>query len=59
MKDIKTFETSGELKKAKDVLDEVGIGYEFDNDTLVLRVHVSNFIRARDTLIDWLNERTQ
>jgi hypothetical protein len=55
MKYIKTFETSSELKRAKDVLDEAGVSYEFDNNTLVLRVHVRNFIRARDVLIDWQN----
>jgi len=51
VKDLKKFDTKKELNAAITALENAGIRCEHNND-YVLRVHIGDFIKARDVLLD-------
>lgn len=54
MKNIKTFETEVELEKAVEILENNDIHCDSysDGNVFTLRVHVGDFIKARDIIIE-------
>jgi hypothetical protein len=55
MKTVKQFETVSDLRSVVKILESEGI--QCFTDELVLQVHISNFIKARDLIIEWANSQ--
>jgi hypothetical protein len=53
MKQIKQFSTAKELDDIVTLLNEAGIKTEVDRDDCALFVHVGDYIKARDIILDY------